>query len=190
MDALADQPLLMCLIIFLARVADVSLGTVRMIMVIRGHRWLAAGVGLAETLIWLIAAAQVIRNLDQWYYALAFAGGFAAGNAAGVWLEGRLALGLQLVRTMSSDFAVDVGATLRDRGYDVVDVPGRGRRREPVEVLFVVEKRRNIPRLLAEIAALDPLAVSTVTDIKGQHDPMGLPAQSAWVRFWRRSLHK
>ncbi len=152
--------------IFLARVADVSLGTLRTIVVFKGHRLLAAALGFVEIMIWLHAAGQVIRNLDAWYLTVAYAAGFAAGNIIGSWLEAKLAMGLELVRILSPDPTVSLAPKLRDLGYEVTSLSGVENVTQPVEVLLIVERRRKVPQLLREVAAIDPAAVCTTNDIK------------------------
>lgn len=166
MSFLDQYPALLCLLIFFARVTDVSLGTVRTLMVFRSHRVLAAAIGFGEVLVWLLAASRVLQHLDQWYLALSYAGGFATGNVVGIWLESKLAVGLELVRAVSADPAVNLAHHLRASGYAVTAMPGRGDSGTPVEVLLMVEKRRAVPLLLQAIEAADPAAVCTTSDVK------------------------
>ncbi|MBM3316827.1 MAG: hypothetical protein FJY75_03145, partial [Candidatus Eisenbacteria bacterium] len=84
------------LAIVVARVIDVSLGTVRVILLNRGMRYLAPLLGFFEVLIWLLAIGQIMQNLSNWACYLAYATGFALGNFTGLWIEGRLAMGLAL----------------------------------------------------------------------------------------------
>ena len=92
-----DTTLYICfilpLLVFLARILDVSIGTLRIIFVAKGLKHFAAMLGFFESLIWLIAVTQVMQNLNSWQTYVAFACGFAAGNYVGVVLEERIALG-------------------------------------------------------------------------------------------------
>lgn len=165
MDILSDQPGLLALAIFLARILDVSIGTLRTILIIRGHRVEGAVLGFFEILIWVGAAAQVITRLEEWYLVLAYAGGFATGNYVGSWLESRLALGSEIVRAIST-----AGVNLRERldqeGFGVVALAGQAAGGTPVEVLFVVESRRRVPRLLHVIEEADPECVYSISDVR------------------------
>lgn len=163
-----DDPVVVSIGIFLARVADVSLGTVRTILIFRGHSLAAALLGFFEILIWLFAAAKAIQNLDKWYYAASYAGGFAMGNYVGIWLESKLALGSELVRAISRDLTIDLAGQLRARGHSVTELPGNDDAQVPVEVLLIVERRRRVPELLEEIREIDPNAIITISDIKRQ----------------------
>lgn len=157
-------------IIFFARVVDVSLGTFRVIMVIRGHGLVATMVGFLESMIWIMAVGGVIANLDQWYLVVAYAAGFASGNWVGIWLESRAAIGTELVRAISKNSEQLLADTLRAAGYRPVQVPGSTASQAPVEVILVVVPRRKVPELVKIIHEVDPDAVYTVSDIKTVHD--------------------
>lgn len=159
-------PWLLVPVIFVARLLDVSMATVRTILVIRGHAYLAAGLGFIEVIIWVVAAGQVLTRLDAWYLAVSYAGGFAVGNIVGIWLESKLALGLELVRIVSEDVKIRMADSLRAREYSIVELQGSGERGNPVEIVFVIERRKRIKRLMDEIEGIDPNAFCTVSDIK------------------------
>jgi uncharacterized protein YebE (UPF0316 family) len=167
MTWLADvHPLLLTLVIFLARILDVSLGTVRTIVVFRGHRLLAAVIGFFEIVIWVVAAGQVLQNLDAWYLIVAYAGGFGAGNYIGIWLESKLAIGREMVSAIS--FRADGGLArlLRERGFQAIDVDADMGRGPPVDLVITVTRRRRVPELLRTIVEADPEAQYSVSDIK------------------------
>ncbi|MBI2425328.1 MAG: DUF2179 domain-containing protein [Candidatus Hydrogenedentes bacterium] len=98
---------------------------------------------------------------------IAYSGGFATGNIVGIWLESHLALGSELVRTVSGNLQADLGHALRSRGYSVTALSGKGDDGRPVEVNYVVVKRREVPKLLSIVPALDPEAIWTRSDVKG-----------------------
>lgn len=177
-ELLVEYPYLLAPLIFLARVSDVSLGTFRTIVVFRGHKILASLIGFFEIIIWLVAAAQVLTNLDQWYLALAYAGGFAVGNYVGMWIEGYFAIGDELIRCIS--FNRDVLADmLRNEGFKVVSFDGDMGTDKPIELLFIVEKRRKVPSLIQLIKVLDPTAVYSLSDVKSVYEgPDLLPRRS------------
>jgi len=170
MNELLDySPTILALVIFLARVTDVSLGTFRTIVVFRGYKFLAAFIGFFEIIIWLVAAGQVFRNLDQWYFALAYAGGFSVGNFVGMWIESRFAIGNELVRCLS--FNRDILADkIRTHGFRVISCDGDMGNDKLVELLFIVEKRRNVPNLIKLIKELDSSAVYSVSDVKSVYE--------------------
>ncbi|MBQ0758171.1 MAG: DUF2179 domain-containing protein [Gammaproteobacteria bacterium] len=169
MDLLVEYPFLLVPLIFFARVADVSLGTFRTIVVFRGNKLLASIIGFFEIMIWLVAAGQVLTNLDHWYLAVAYAGGFAVGNYVGISIESHFAIGKELIRCIS--FNRDVLADkLREQGFKVVSFDGDMGEANPVELLLIIEKRRNTAALIQQIKELDPSAVYSVSDIKSVYD--------------------
>jgi uncharacterized protein YebE (UPF0316 family) len=171
MELFEPHSWLLAAAIFLARVVDVSLGTVRTILVVRGHRFLAAAIGFFEILIWVVAVSEVIRNLESWHLAIAYAAGFAVGNVVGIWLEGKLAIGSELVRAISASPEANLAQHLRKNTFEVLELDGHGDDETPVEVLLIVERRRRVPRLLRLIRETDPDAVCTVSDVKSQTAP-------------------
>jgi uncharacterized protein YebE (UPF0316 family) len=156
--------------IFFARIVDVSMGTLRTIFVFRGFRLWAATIGFFEILLWLSAAGQVFTNLDRWYLAVAYAGGFAAGNIVGSWIESKVAMGHELARIVSPSPTTDLAGILRTNGYDAVKLEGSDGRGGRVEVLLVVETRREMPRLLDLVHRSDPSALWTLNDVKRRPD--------------------
>ena len=179
-DFINEYPYILALLIFISRVADVSLGTFRTIVIFRGYKLIASMIGFVEIIIWLIAAAQVFKHLDHWYLAFAYSSGFAMGIYVGMWIESRFAIGNELIRCIS--FNRDILADkIREEGYKVVSVDGDMGVDKSVEVLFIVEKRRNIPALIKLINQLDQKAVYTVSDLKSVYDgPNYLSKSSLW----------
>ncbi|XPV70439.1 MAG: DUF2179 domain-containing protein [Halarcobacter sp.] len=179
-EFIIEYPYILALFIFLARVADVSLGTFRTIVIFRGYKLLASLIGFFEIIIWLIAAGQVFKNLDQWHLALSYSAGFATGIYVGMWIENRFAIGNELIRCIS--FNRDILAKkIRDEGFKVVSLDGDMGKDTAVEVLFIVEKRRNIPALIRLINNLDQKAVYTVSDLKSVYDgPEYISKKSFW----------
>ena len=170
MDFLDAYPWVLPVAIFLARIVDVSLGTFRTIVVFRGYRALAACIGFVELIIWTLASAQVLANLDKWYLVLAYAGGFGTGNYVGIWLESKLAIGSELVRAVSFRGSGHLAETLRTHGYRAIELAGSAGPSQPCEVVLVVAKRRRIRRLLALIKQTDPDAVYSLTDVKHAYE--------------------
>ena len=177
-ELIIEYPYLLAPLIFLARVADVSLGTFRTIVIFRGHKFMASFIGFFEIIIWLVAAAQVLTNLDQWYLALAYASGFAVGNYVGIWIEGSFAIGDELIRCISFNRDVLAGK-LREEGFKVVSFDGDMGEAYPVELLLIIEKRRNVPSLIQLIKELDQTAVYSISAVKSVYEgPNLLPRRS------------
>lgn len=138
------------LVIFGLRLCDVTLATTRMLLIMRGQRVLAPFIGFFEVLIWIVAVGTVVQHLDSPFHMVGYAAGFAAGTFVGLLLEERMALGLATVRTVVRDGGPELAAALRDEGFGVTEMLGRGRE-GPVEVLYSVIPRRGVERALGII---------------------------------------
>ena len=172
------------LAVFLSRIADQTLDTFRTISIFRGYRFLAALMGFFTVLIWINVAGQVISNIhSNWYLTLVYAAGFAAGQATGLWLESRIALGHQLVRVWSRR-EVNIAEQLWERNYAMTEIEGKSRG-GPIDVVFVVVRRNQVSELCALINQLDPKAFYTVEDVKQvglrQSDPGILLGRKIWA---------
>lgn len=152
------------ILIFFMRIGDVSLATIRMLMIMRNHRILAPLVGLVEVLIWIFAAGTAIRHLDSPMHILGYAGGFAAGNWVGMLLESRLALGMASVQVFSPTHGSEVAKTLREMGLGATTFTGEGRNGR-IEVVYSVVKRRDVRGAMAAVHRLDPNAFVTVSEV-------------------------
>jgi len=170
LDLLQLDPAWLAPAIFFARIIDVSLGTFRAIMVIRGHRLVATGVGFIESLLWIMAIGSVMTHLDTWYLIVAYAAGFTSGNYVGIRLEARIGIGSELVRAISIRAEGELANGLREAGWETVAVPGTGPRGEPVDIVLAVQPRRRMRDLLAAIHEIDPRAVYTTSDLRRVHD--------------------
>src|SRR4051812_32639883 len=86
------------LLIFLARMCDVTLGTLRNVFISKGLRRVVPVLGFFEVLIWLISIRQIMKYLDNPVCYIGFAGGFSMGTYVGMLVERKLALGMQVLR--------------------------------------------------------------------------------------------
>jgi len=180
------------LLIFAARTTDVALGTVRIILVARGHRSIAPLVGFAEILAWLVALSQVMQHLDRPLNYLVFAGGFATGTYVGMALESKLALGLVALRVIATSDASELVEALREADMGVTSVAARGIQGR-VRLLFTVIRRKDLPRAMDLIREVEPRAFVSVSDVRsasegylpGGYGVGGLSALKFWE--WRKS---
>lgn len=153
------------LVIFGLRIIDVSLATSRLLLAVRGDRVVVPIIGFFESLIWLFAVGAAIQSLSSPLHILGYAGGFAAGNIVGLWVEEKMALGLSTVRIISKVGGVELADALRERGFGVTEFAGQGRE-GTVEVVYTVAKRRHVPSIMREVARWDPDAFVTVESPK------------------------
>lgn len=151
------------LLIFLLRIGDVSLATLRILLAMRNQRALVPILGFIEVLIWIFAVGNAIRNLNSGWHLLGYAGGFAAGNMLGLWLEEKLAIGLAIVRVMSRHGGVEIASALRELGYGVTEYSGHGRDGN-VEIVDTVVRRREVAAVLRQVDYWDPEAFVMVEE--------------------------
>lgn len=144
------------LLIFALRVADVSLGTIRTLSIVRGYIGLSMGLGFVEVSLWVIAISQVLARVDEsWMLVIAYAGGFAAGNGVGIMIERKIALGTAVVRMISEQSGPEIAEALRADGRTVTTFAGEGER-GPVTLVYVASPRKAIRRIVKTARAIDP----------------------------------
>jgi uncharacterized protein YebE (UPF0316 family) len=153
------------LLIFLARIGDVSIGTIRIIFVSKGYRYLAPLLGFFEVFIWLMAMTKILENLDRWYYYLAYCGGFATGNFIGIILEEKIAIGYAAIRVISRVPADDLIMQLKDAGFGVTYHTAQGST-GTVDVVYTIIKRSELAAIIPVINQFNPKAFYTVEEVK------------------------
>ncbi len=173
--------------IFCARVTDVSIGTMRMIFVVRGYRAVAAVLGFFEVTIWVVAVSGVFRHLDHWPNVIAYGMGFATGNAVGMWLEQFIAVGMLAVRLISPGKSAAVAEGLRLAGFGVTEVKGRGYHGD-VSISYVVVPRRQTNTVIQVSRQIDPDVFVTVQDVRATtfHDFRNAGLTTGWRAAMKR----
>lgn len=149
------------ILIFLARICDVSLGTVRTVFVVSGYRRLSVVLGFLEVLIWVMAIGGVMKNLTEPLAVIAYAGGYATGILVGMTVEDKIAIGLRMIRVINPDPDVHVAALLRERGIRTTRIEGSGQN-GPVEVSFTVVRRKRVPEIRRILLEHAPKAFITI----------------------------
>jgi uncharacterized protein YebE (UPF0316 family) len=159
------------LLIALARIVDVSLGTVKIILIARGNKILAPVLGFFEVLVWLLAVTRIFQDLDNWVCYIGYAFGYALGSYIGIKLEEKLALGVQLIRIITRKDAGNLIKTLRESGTSVTAIKAEGSTGE-VGVLYSVVNRKSINKIIEIIQAHNPNAFYTIEDIRFVSHPI------------------
>jgi uncharacterized protein YebE (UPF0316 family) len=152
------------ILIFLARIADVSIGTVRVILVSRRFKYLAPIAGFFEVLIWILVIGQIMRNLSSPICYVAYAGGFAAGNFIGILIAEKLSLGMVLIRAIIPNQANGLIDRLRERRYGVTCIDGQGAT-GPVQIVFTIVPRREVEAVVELMKQSNPKAFYSVEDV-------------------------
>tara|TARA_Y100001935_G_scaffold255673_1_gene271470 strand:- start:33332 stop:33916 length:585 start_codon:yes stop_codon:yes gene_type:complete len=154
-------------LIFLARITDVSLGTLRIVMVSRGFKLKATILGFFEVLIWVLVIGQLIQNLDSVVNYVAYAGGFATGTYVGMMIEGKLKVGTIIVRIITRNKFQVLTEALKASGFTITTLDAKGGVDvEPVKIIFTVLKRKRWNEIVTLIEANDPQAFYSSEDVK------------------------
>ena len=114
------------IMIFCARICDVTMGTIRVIFISKGIRYLAPVIGFFEVIIWLLAIGQVMNNLTNIVSYIAYGAGFATGTFIGMYIEEKISLGLTSVRIITKEDPMELMQYLRSHNYGVTSVDGEG----------------------------------------------------------------
>ena len=153
------------LLIFVLRVTDVSLGTLRVTMIMRGQRKWAALIGFVEVTIWVLAISRVISNLETIWNVIGYSGGFAAGTLLGMWIENRLALGNANLTAISMTKGQEIADRVRKEGFGATELQAHGQS-GPVYLVNMVAPRRQIPDLIRLINEIDATTFVAVQDTR------------------------
>jgi uncharacterized protein YebE (UPF0316 family) len=153
------------LLIFFSRAIDVSLGTIRIIFVSKGQRFLASLLGFFEILVWIIAITKIMQNITNFFYYIVYAGGFASGIYLGIVIEERIAFGLVSIHVFTVKDAKELLKKLRDRNYGVTSRVAQGEKGK-IDELFIVIKRKNLAQVLGILRGYDSEAFISVEDVR------------------------
>jgi uncharacterized protein YebE (UPF0316 family) len=154
------------LLIFFARIMDVSLGTMRIISLSRGLRKVAPIFGFFEILIWLMAIRQIFNHLNNPMCYIAYASGFATGIYTGMWIEHKLAMGLRVVRIITRYDSTSLINSIREKGYGLTSIDAEGNT-GAVKILFTIVKRKNVQDVISMVSKFNPNAFYTIEDVRG-----------------------
>jgi uncharacterized protein YebE (UPF0316 family) len=152
-------------LIFGLRIVEMSLDTIRVLLVMRGRKGIAWVIGFCQSILFVLAITTVLSNLDNFLTALGYAGGFATGNVLGMVIEERLAIGYTHLRIISSRAGAGIAGALRDEGYAVTEISGRGK--EGMVTLINCSVRRKHVRKVERISReRDDAVFITAEDVR------------------------
>ncbi|MEN8116141.1 MAG: DUF2179 domain-containing protein [Bacteroidota bacterium] len=175
--------LLLPALIFLSRVLDVSIGTIRIVMVSKGQRFWAPVLGFFEILVWLIAISKIFQNLDNWICYVAYAAGFATGNYIGLIIEEKLAVGIVKLQIITRKRAKKLIENLTAEGYGITHHEAQGST-ESVSIIYSIIKRTEIHKVEEIVKSTNPKAFYSVQDVKSVSQGV-FPTNTATLR-WRK----
>jgi len=166
------------LLVFFARILDVSLGTMRIIFTSRGKRHLAPLLGFVEVFIWVVVISQIVGNLSNIAGYFAYAAGFAAGNYVGIFIEEKLALGTLIIRAILSETSDELSQLLRSGGFGVTSFLAQGAT-GPVTVVYTVFRRKELNEVVDIICQVKPKIFYTVEEVRSAREGIFQPAKTS-----------
>ena len=152
-------------LIFLARICDVSLGTLRIIFVSKGKKNIAPFLGFFEVFIWIIAVSKIMQNLDNYINYFAYAAGFASGNFIGMIIEEKLAMGFQMIRIFAHIKGPDLVHNLNINGFGATSIEAHGAK-EKIHIIYTIIQRHELVEVINIIDKFNPKAFYTIEDIR------------------------
>jgi len=171
-------------LIFLSRIMDQSIGTMRLIFVSKGYRHIGPILGFFEVIIWLLAVTQVLKHLSNPMSYIAYGAGFAMGNYVGIRLEEKISIGTVLIRIVPKRDTSDLVDHLREVGFGVTTVAAEGAR-GPVQIVFTIIKRKSISKAIEIINQYNPNAFYTIEEVKAVKEGYFGIQQKRDVFNWR-----
>ena len=164
-DAFFYTYILIPVLIFFARIADQSIGTLRIIFLSKGYKFIGPILGFFEVIIWLLAMGQIMQHLNNIWCYLAYGAGFATGNYIGMILEERLSLGTVLVRIVPKKDTTDLVTSLTLGNFGVTHLNAEGPK-GPVKIVLTIVKRKQLGQIIQLINFHNPNAFYTIEEIK------------------------
>ena len=176
------------ILIMLARICDVSLGTVRIMLISKGYRNIAPLIGFLEVLVWLVAVSQILQHLDKWLYYVAFALGYALGTFIGMKIEQKLSLGQVVIRVITNHSSDELIECLKQNNFNFTTVEAEGKF-GPVKIIFMITQRHLLKEAIYLIETQNPTAFFSVEDVRyvkgslpGGKNPIFSPFKSPFYK--------
>lgn len=168
------------LLIFTARIFDVSLGTIRIILVSKGLKNFAPLFGFLEVFIWLLAIGQIMQDLTNMLLYVAYAGGFSMGTFVGIQLENKLSLGVVIIRIITRRDASELIRLLRAQhhGFTVVDAQGPYGQ---VHIIYSIMPRHDLHEVVDDVKRFNPHAFYTIEDVRFVSEEI-FPSRVPWYK--------
>jgi uncharacterized protein YebE (UPF0316 family) len=180
---------LLPLLIFVARICDVSINTIRIIYMLGGRRYTSTILGFFESFIWLMAIRQILLHLDNWICYVAYPAGFATGILVGMMIEERIAYGKVIVRIITRKDVTDLLAYLTKQEFRYTRVNAEGADGHE-NLVFTVLKRERLEELINQLKTTIPTAFYTVEPVKAAGETGAIPDErDRWKVFtWLRGI--
>jgi uncharacterized protein YebE (UPF0316 family) len=152
--------------IFLARICDVSMETIRVIYISKGIKYLAPIIAFFEIVIWLLAMEVVMKDLANIANFFAFAFGFAMGTYIGLVIEEKLSIGMVILRIITTEESnEEIISFMRSENYGITTMDATGSRGN-VKISLSLVNRVDIPRITQHIQSTNPHAFFSIEDVR------------------------
>ncbi len=168
MDFLDNLGIWIYVIIFFGKILEVTVSTIRMVLINRGERVKGTLVAFFDSVLWLLITGTVLEGFQEDPMRMVvFALAFAVGNYMGSWFEDKLAFGLSSVQVIvaESPQSVELADSLRKDNFAVTVVKGTGRNGNR-DILMLHLKRKRIAEAVNLVNTMLPGAVVVVNDSK------------------------
>jgi uncharacterized protein YebE (UPF0316 family) len=177
------------LLIFLARICDVSINTIRIIYMLGGRRFTATLLGFFEAFIWLLVIREIFKHLDNWLCYVAYPGGFATGIFVGMIIEERIAYGKVIVRIITRKEVNVLIQYLHTQQFRFTKVEAEGPDGKE-NLVFTVLERERLDELLNKLKELIPTAFYTIEKVKAAAESGVLPEEQGGLKIftWLRTV--
>jgi uncharacterized protein YebE (UPF0316 family) len=144
---------------------DQTIGTMRLIFLSKGMKYIAPFLGFFEVIIWLLAVGQIMQHLDNWLSYVAYGAGFATGNFIGMLLEEKISLGTVIIRVILSRQSPELIDELKSQNFGLTLVDAEGSKGS-VKLIFSIIRRKELLNFINTIHHFNPNAFYTVEDVK------------------------
>lgn len=152
--------------VFVARIFDVSVGTVRTIVTVQGRTVMAFFLAVFEVTIWITVVSAVIHQVTEMPILVIFYSfGYATGNVVGILVERKLAFGVIILKVFSIRSGREIAEAFRKLGQPVTIFPGEGRS-GPVLELYLACRRRDLKWMIPKVHEMDSDAFYVVEQAK------------------------
>lgn len=183
-DFLDTYPWLLPVIIFFARIMDVTLGTLRIIFVSKGEKYIAPLIGFFEVLIWIVVISQIFSRANDFLSYISYAAGYATGNFVGIIIEQRIAFGVLLLRVYTRKNGNELVILLNKVGYGATTIKGEGSK-ERVDIVETVVERSEMKKVEKIITEYDPGVFYVAEDVRSKQRGI-FPRTGITLFRWRQ----
>ncbi len=181
------SPIQLGMLIFCLRIVDVSIGTLRTLAVVNGRIPLSVCLGFFEVLLWVFGVSQLFSRITESpYLIIAYAAGFATGNAVGITFERTLAMGMVVVRMVSTNYGSEMMTALTNSGAERITTFAGHNERGVVTLVYMIAPRRRVGQITRHARLVDPGLFYTIEPLRqwGSGD-IPLPHATGWRSIFK-----